>query len=180
MRPPDERLLIKRVLEGHKDDYSDLVRTHQDSIFALIMRQTGNRMLSSELTQETFVKAYMKLEYFRFESRFITWLTRIALNVTHDYFNSRRYKEQLRKISFDVEKHEDKFEQQDSDNREPELNRLREAIGSLPRKLREVAVLIGLEGKKWSEAAEILAIPVGTVSSRMSKAMKLIQETFEK
>src|SRR5262245_54454252 len=98
--------LIARVIAGDRDSYREIVERHQDRVFAMLMRQTGSRELAEELSQEVFIKAFFNLKSFRFESSFGTWLVRIALNTSHTYFSSRRFKSQRRTESLDPVKHE--------------------------------------------------------------------------
>ena len=85
--------LIRLVVRGEKDEFRHLVRRYQDQVYAMILRSVGDDAIARELAQEAFLKAFLNLKSFRFESAFSTWLIRIALNQSHSYFSSRRFKE---------------------------------------------------------------------------------------
>ncbi len=158
-----------------------VVQEYRDIIFSMIMRQVGDRTTSEELTQETFVKAYVNLKRFRGESKLGTWMTRIALNETNNYFASRRFKEARRSESFSAETHDqvkDGDEQQEMLEKERWLVRFRAALATLRPLFREVLVLCSLEGRSYEEAAQVLDIPVGTVRSRLNKARLLMREAL--
>ena len=173
-----EYSLIKRITAGDKEEFRVVVDEYKDLIFSMIMRQTGDRAVAEELTQETFVKAYVNLKSFRAESKLSTWLTRIALNHTNTYFGSRRFKERQRGESFipDTHDREDRSDEQDELLRkEEELSKFRAALGTLKPKFREVLVLCSLEGKSYEEVAEIVGVPIGTIRSRLNKARLLLK-----
>ena len=169
---------IRAVIGGDKERYRELVVRHKDMIFALIMRQVGNAAIAEELAQETFVRAFVSLSRFRFETKFSTWLTRIALNQTSSYFTSRRYKQSRRTDEFDPRIHDKAEAPPEGDFQKERLQRFREALGTLKPLYREVIVLCALEGKSYEEAASILVIPIGTIRSRLNKARLLLKEAL--
>jgi len=82
---PDERQLLALARGGDAGAYGKLVRSHQDAIYGLVTRLVRDSAVAEELTQDTFLKAYRKLDTFRGDARFSTWLYRIAVNLCHDY-----------------------------------------------------------------------------------------------
>ena len=162
---------IRRVCSGHKEEFTVLVERYQNSIYAMIFRQVQNHTLAEELAQESFVRAYKSLASFKGKASFQTWLTRIALNVTNSYFSSRRYKEQKANVTFDLSSHEHLLANTEAQYSQEELALISQALSSLAIKQREALSLVFLEGKSYQEAGEILEIPVGTVSSRITKGI---------
>ncbi len=75
-----DRKSIMEVLSGNVDAYRDLVQRYQKPIFNLMYRLTGSREDARDLAQETFIKAYQKLDHFKLGSRFFPWLYTIGLN----------------------------------------------------------------------------------------------------
>ena len=162
---------IKAVLSGDTDQYRKLILRHQNRIFSLVNRQVQDVQISEELTHEIFVKAFLNLKKFRYEAKFTTWLTRIALNHVNSYFSSKKFKQQKRTDAFDPSLHDRATATMDNEReRKNYLNLFREALSQLRPKLRDVIVLCGLEGRSYEEAAEILSIPIGTVRSRLNTA----------
>lgn len=180
----EEQEVIRKVLAGAKEEYRHLVAANQSQIYAMMLKQVGDPTVAEELTQDAFVRAYRHLNKFRFDARFSTWLTRIALNLSHSYFASRRFKEQQRSTSLDMSTYERNHQQNSSDSEQdspydPEaIQQLRRAIQQLKPKFREVLVLCGLEKKSYQEAADLLGIRVGTVRSRLSRARHQLQQLY--
>ena len=82
----NEAKLIRRILTGAKDEFRHLLERYQDQVFPMIMKQVHNRKIAEELTQETFLKAFLNLKNFRGEAKFSTWLSRISFFMEPGYF----------------------------------------------------------------------------------------------
>lgn len=180
----EELRVIEAVQNGEKDEYHHLVSRYQNMIFAMVLRQVGERSTAEEISQEVFVKAYLNINKFEKRSRFSTWLTRIALNQTSTYFTSKSTRLQKINDSFDDHMHEvsDKEKQEDLEHKKDQqrlLKAFHEALKYLKPIYREVLVICGLEGKTYEEAASLLGIPIGTVRSRLNKARLLMKEKVE-
>ncbi|MBX7136800.1 MAG: sigma-70 family RNA polymerase sigma factor [Oligoflexia bacterium] len=174
-----EAQLIHQILGGARDEFRLLVELHQTRIFSIIMKQVGNRSVAEELAAEAFERAYFNLKSFKFRSTFATWLTRIALNVTNNYFTSRRFNENLRNESFSIDTHELAHHSGDVLERAQYFRSFFAAFGTLSPKLRDVLSLCGLQGCSYEEAAEILKIPIGTVRSRLNQAREKLRRKLE-
>src|SRR5450432_4495453 len=75
-----ERLLIGRLKERDEQAFNEIVRAHGDKVFSLVYRMIGNRAEAEDLAQEVFVTVFKTVDSFRGESKFSTWLLRIAAN----------------------------------------------------------------------------------------------------
>lgn len=173
----EERRIIERVSAGHTDDFRLLVLAHQSRIFAVIVRSVGDESLAQELTQDVFVRAFRALANFRFEARFSTWLTRIALNVTRSYCDSKWYRSQRCTVSLESIPIEGTVALSDGFDGFA-LKRLAWVTTKLTPRLREVFVLCALEQRSYAEVAEILDVPIGTVRSRLNKARLEAQRLY--
>ena len=174
----EEEGLIRQVLDGDAEKYRELVKRYEGYVYSMIIRQVVDESLARELTQDAFIRAYFSLEKFRMESKFSTWLTRIALNLCNSYFSSRRYKElQMTEALTDVHienlysKEEEGFSLEDK-------KKLHFAIQKLKPKYREILALCSLEGKSYKETAELLGIAEGTVGSRLNTALKQLKKIY--
>ncbi len=176
----DEREIILRVQSGETDDFRHIVERHKDRIFAMLMRQTGNRELSEELAQDAFVKAFQNIKRFRFDSSFSTWLTRIALNQMKNYFQSRHYRQSQVKRTLSVELPAQQSSPEEEALSKEHLLIFRDCLSKLKDKHREVLVLKGLEGKDYEQIAGFVGTPVGTVRSRLNTARTLIKDCMKK
>lgn len=174
-----EAEIIRRVNGGERDEFRKLVLTHQDRVFSMIMRAVGDREVARELTQDTFVRAYKSLGKFRFEATFSTWVTRIAINLAHSYFSSRRFKEEQRTQGLTPAHTAELRQDAELDTFDTSsIERLRGFIAELSPKYREVVILVSFENKTYEESARILSIPVGTVRSRLNKARLILRQRF--
>ena len=163
--------IVREVLDGNNDEFRHLVSAHKNRIFSMVMRTVGERPVAEELTQEIFVRAYSSLAKFRFEASFSTWITCIALNHTNSYFQSKKYKQKLRTVSFQPKSHDQVRESGEELQQEAALvESFREALEELKPDFRDIIVLCALEGKSYEEVAGILAVPIGTVRSRLCRA----------
>src|SRR5216683_999820 len=78
--PEDDLLLVECTLAGDRRAFESLVRKHERRVFRVTLAVLGNTEDAEEAMQDTFVKAFRHFDQFRKESRFSTWLTRIAVN----------------------------------------------------------------------------------------------------
>lgn len=168
---PDQEI-VRRIIAGDRDLFREIVRRNRGVVFSSIMRQVGDRELASELAQESFVKAFRGLNGFRFEAKLSSWLVCIALNTVSTYFASRAHRERSRTTSFSEPDHDrgESSTPEELHSEQLRLARFQEALAELPKQLREILVLCGLEGKSYEEAAALTGIPIGTVRSRLHKA----------
>ena len=184
---PDARL-IARSQNGEVEAFGELVEAYQDRIYHTILRLVGQREEASDLAQETFLKAFRALASFRGESRFYTWLCRIAINTAI----SARRKVALHgkpislqaadgdgggQASFDPPARDG--DPTEALGRKEATGRVRAAIAALDEPYRLVVVLKDLEERSHEEIAGILGIPVGTVKSRLHRARLELKERLK-
>lgn len=175
---PDKEI-VRLVQGGEREAFAELVLRHQDMVFSMILRQTGDASLSEELAQEVFIQAYANIKKFRGDAKFSTWLVRIALNHTYSYYRTKSYKQRVQQESLD----ELTLEIRDTSASDElalraSLQVYRFAIASLSEQLRDTVVLCCLEGYSYEEAAGILEVPVGTVRSRLNTARRKLRKTL--
>lgn len=174
------RLLIQSIRGGDGRAFDELVRLHHARVWRFILKYVANRHDAEELAQETFLVAWRSFNSFRGDSRFSTWLLGIALNLARNHCNrapSRREielpePEQLDTIFSEAQ---DPYEQVRIRH---QLQALRVALEELPADLREVVILVRLEGLALEEAALLLEVPLGTVKSRLSRARSRLNEAL--
>src|SRR5713226_4907146 len=87
---------VAQALAGDQDAFRALVERHSRSLFRLAYRMTGNEHDAEEVVQETFLKAYRRLDKFESRANFGTWLYRIAVNCSLDLLRKRRPEEERR------------------------------------------------------------------------------------
>ena len=176
-----DKQLIDQFIGGQTEAFGALVLRHQDRLFNSLLRVVGSRDEAADVAQDAFLNAYRKIDSFRGDSAFYSWLFRIAMNVAL----SRKRKQKRDPASLDAGG--DRTVDQDPTS-EPssrmELSEqqvaVRDALGKLSEEHRTVMVLKEIEGLKYEEIAEIVNCPVGTVRSRLSRARSELRERLKR
>ena len=163
----DERILIRRAVEGDEDAFRVLYDDHVDRVFRLSYRMTGDEDVARECTQEAFIRAYRSLGRFQGGSRFSTWIHSIATNVTLNRLRKRK-RQAPRELPLDEMEPAGASR---ADRNDPTVrDRIRVAVDGLPEIYRTVFLMHDLEGFKHPEIAGVLDIAVGTSKARLSRA----------
>src|SRR5438874_5564290 len=175
---PDETEVLSLAREGDVKAFSELVRRYEGKIFRLAQHITQNREDAEDVLQESFLKAYEHLDQFQGNSRFYTWIVRIAVNQALMKLRKRRSD---RAVSLDeqIDTGEDTVVREiaawDPDPEErfsrDELQAiLTEAIDGLTPIYRTVFTLRDVDGLSTEETAEVLDLTVPAVKSRLLRA----------
>jgi RNA polymerase sigma-70 factor (ECF subfamily) len=180
----DESVLVAQAREGDMRAFSDLVRRYEGKIFRLANHITQNREDAEDVLQETFMKAYEHLEQFKGDSKFYTWIVRIAVNQA--LMKLRRRKSD-KSVSLDeqIDTGEDTVVREIAAwGEDPEERFSREELGeildgavqSLEPPYRSVFVLRDIEELSTEETAEALGLSVPAVKSRLLRARLQLRE----
>lgn len=169
----DERRWVRKARDGSPQAFECLYRQQVGRIYGLCLRMTAQRELAEDLTQEAFVRAWERLDSFRGESGFGTWLHRIAVNAVLDHVRkvSRRTLWEMDTGAGDTVL-ECAVCQADPGLRMD----LEQAIAGLPDAARLVFVLHDVEGFRHEEIAERAGIAVGTSKAHLHRARRLLRE----
>lgn len=167
--------LIERYLRGDVDAFNDLMRAHEDRVFAVCLRMLRDREAALDATQETFVTVFRKVDRFAGHSAFSTWLYRVAVNTCYDQArrSGRRATEPLPEGNDPADDHAQAA--LESAELRPDLEA---ALAGLPAEFRSAVVLCDAEGLSLQTVAEILGVPVGTVKSRVFRGRRLLAEVL--
>lgn len=173
-----ENEIIRSVLRGNVNDFEKLVTAYEKNVYNIALRMVGDPEDAADMTQETFIKAYRALSSFRGDSKFSSWLYRIASNVCLDFLRSRSRHPQV-SLSSAGEDDRTTFELPDmSQNPEEQLMKklsmeaVRRGLEQLPEQQRQILVLRELGGLSYAELAQTLGLEEGTVKSRIFRARK--------
>jgi len=175
----EESELIRRAQEGDSDAFSDLARTHRNSLIQVAYGFLHDKEEALDATQEVFLKAYRKIHTFKSESSLYTWLYRIMVNHCKDRLRSRK---RTAALSLDAGMDDgQEFEIPCLTDSPDETILLRErerivkeAIDTLPEKHKKVLLLRELGGLSYKEISEILNCREGTVMSRLFHARRML------
>jgi RNA polymerase sigma-70 factor (ECF subfamily) len=160
---------IRAAVAGDLHAFEQIVRCCQGPVWRYLRRFVGDDALAEDLTQETFIRVYRRLDTYRFGSRFTTWAIQIARNAAIDAMRSRDRRERLvdalpppRPAS------------------QPGLGaEISSALATLSPKLRDAVLLVEVAGFTYVDAGEALGVPVGTVKSRVFQARDQLAAWFE-
>jgi len=182
--PEGDLVLVDRVVAGDRRAFESLVRRHERRVFRVTLAVLGNAEDAEEAMQDTFVKAFRHIEQFRRESRFTTWLTRIAVNEALQKRQARKSALSLDEIGeADVKVFPHRSHQWHEDpeklfGKQEVRMMVEDAIRALPPIYRETFVLRDVEGLRAEEAAEILGLTLPAIKSRLLRARLLMREAL--
>ena len=181
----DEKSLIQRAAAGDEGAFEQLVIAYEKPIYNLALRMTGSRDDAFDLTQETFLKAWHAISLFQFDSKFLTWLCRIASNTCIDFLRKERRRQMVSLTAMDDldETYEiDVADHSQDPARIVEQTMEQEAVYSalqqLPPDYRIALSLRVMEDMRYEDIAEALDVKPGTVKSRISRAIEKLRQQF--
>jgi RNA polymerase sigma-70 factor (ECF subfamily) len=170
----EEARLIEEVKQGQASSFEPLIETHQNQIYHLILSQLGNKDDALEVCQDVFLKAFHKIELFRGNSRFSTWVYRIAINECRSRYRSKKNKPKSTSLEFVADEGPDQtalsLEQKET------KQQVRAAIQELNEDYSMPLILFHLQGKAHKEISEILGVPIGTVKTRIHRGHKQLAD----
>jgi RNA polymerase sigma-70 factor (ECF subfamily) len=181
-------LLVNRARDGDVHAFEQLVKQYDRQVFRIAQHITQNREDAEDVVQDAFLKAYEKLDQFQGNSKFYTWLVRIAVNESLMRLRKRRTGRMV-SIDEDVETEEGSMPRDLAEWRpDPEMmygqtelaQILRKTIQGLPPGFRIVFVLRDVEGLSTEETAETLGLSVPAVKSRLLRARLQLRERLSR
>ncbi len=183
--PADDQVdfeLVRAALDGQVSAFESLVSSCQNRLFHAMVHVTGSLEEAEDVVQEAFVQAYLKLDTFQMNSRFYTWVYRIA-------FNNALSRKRRKKPAFSLEQSREQTGGEPVsplDNAEERLIQTEQiaavqaAIKELSDDHRIILVLRDMQNMSYEDIAEILGMPMGTVRSRLNRARGQLRVLLEK
>ena len=178
---------MSHIAEPTMWDFTSGALPYRDQLFKSALRMTRSKEDAEDLIQETYLKAYKYYERFAEGTNFKAWLFKIMKNT---FINSYR-KKKLQPPKVDFDEVQEGFEDTLLDHApawavDPESgflgieldHEVREALLALPHDYKMVVLLADLEGFSYKEIAEILAVPVGTVMSRLYRGRRMLERSL--
>lgn len=176
-----ERLLIRKLRERDEKAFREVVEEYSDRIYNLTYRMLGNREEAEDVSQEVFITVFKSIDSFRGDSKFSTWLYRIAVNHCknrikylsrrHDRDQSEYDEELLREQAAGAATAPNPAPRPDKQLEGLELEQIMQrCIAQLEEEHRLVIVLRDVEDLSYEEICAITNLPTGTVKSRLHRA----------
>jgi len=184
---PEDLELVRRARAGDVAAFGELVERNRRAVFRAALAAVGSPTEADDVAQEAFITAFRKLNGFRGEASFKTWLLSITWRKAIDRRKSvTRWMQRLVHPATTGESGEqwdpmDRLEARERSQEEDVMTsdlqrRLRPLIASLPKKLRDALLLAGSGDHSYEEIGRMLKIPVGTVKWRVSEARKVLKQ----
>lgn len=155
----------------------EMVEAHGDSVYRLALRYTGNCSIAQDITQETFLKAFKRINSFDQDKPAKPWLLKIAGNLCKNYLRDNR------EIPVDFIEAMEKTDQANPEqlyiNQERDTELMR-AVKNLPDKYREVIMLKHVNELSYSEICEVLGLELSLVKNRLYRGRLMLKDTLIK
>jgi RNA polymerase sigma-70 factor (ECF subfamily) len=184
----EELSLVQAAKKGDVGAFGELVKRYDRNVFRIALHITQNREDAEDVVQDAFLKSYENLEQFQGQSKFYTWLVRIAVNEALMKLRRRR-PERMISLDQEVQTEEDSMPREVADwspNPEQLYNQaeLRDILGKtiqgLPPSFRTVFVLRDVEGLSTEETAQALDLSIPAVKSRLLRARLQLRERLNR
>jgi RNA polymerase sigma-70 factor (ECF subfamily) len=172
--------LVKKSQLGDRSAFEQLVLRHQELVFSLAYKLTGNREMANDVAQEAFIRAWKAIEKFRGDSTFSTWIYRITVNTA---WTLRKKAKKHNTLNID-----DTYEPIVIDEKkDPEMvainsdlsSVLSKALNNLPVEQRIIVELKNIEGRSHKEIADYLDISVTAAKVRLHRAHQKLRQILE-
>ena len=160
---------LDRAREGDREAFGRLVQRYQRRVYAAALHILGNHSDADDVAQETFLKAYRRLTYFRGDSKFSTWLIAIAYNEMRQMQRKRTHQNKI-VAALSLEVHDGHAEAPE------EVHDLPKVLAWLEEEERAAMLLSYVYGYSHREISLVTGLPVGTVKSKLNRARVRILE----
>lgn len=185
-----ERALLRRLRDRDERAFRELLELHRDRVYNITFRMLGNRAEAEDVAQEVFISVFKTIDQFREESKFSTWLYRVAVNHCKNRIKYLARRHDRDREELDESAHQVngattgvpiRAAQPDRALEGAQMEKLlQEAIGNLDDDHRIVVVLRDVEDLSIEEICEITGLPDGTVKSRLHRARLALRKKLQR
>ena len=171
--------LIRIAKTGDRTGYAMLFIRYQERLYNSIMQMVGSAAIADDIVQDAFLRAFQKLDTFRGDSQFYSWLFRIAINLRRGYFHTSRREALMTDLGSLVD--------QPAQDRSPSSQlvikeareRVRKALTRIEPHHRKILVLREFDRLSYEAIGSQMGVGLGTVRSRLSRARARIRRELE-
>lgn len=172
MAQTDEKL-IQELLQGNESAMEILVKRYYDLVHSFIYRNTSDYNIAYDITQDVFIKMMKNIDKYQIENgKFKSWLLKIAVNTTKDYFRTNIYKQRTQSHDISNQEIEDTTNVVDILSKKEEAIKIKEAIENLPKLQKEAVILKYYNDLKIKEISYITGKNENTIKSRLFNGVK--------
>jgi len=165
--------ILERFAKGDLDAFEELFRQFQSRVYAWIVRIVRDRGVAEDLTVETFWRIYRSRARFDPQGNFGAWAYRIATNLALNHIRRRRPEEELPEDVTQAESPDPAVQHEMS-------SQIKRVLLQLPVKLQVAVTMALLEERPYCEIAEALGVPLGTVKSRVFRAVRIMRKQLNR
>lgn len=169
----DDVILCKDILAGNTQSFTVLARKYRKRVISLGLSFFKNPDDAEDFAQDVLVKVYVSLSSFRFESRFSTWLMRIAYNTA---INSLKRKREYTSLAEDFDILDPAENPEEQHLRECSRVALFSALETLPERYRVCVDMYFYYDMAYGDISEVTGLPVNTIKSHVFRAKKMLKE----
>ena len=172
LRELPDRELVLRCQRNESRAFDELVARHQDRVYTAVTRFCGNAEDAADIVQRAFINAFRKIQEFKSDSSFSTWIYRIAFN------QAISFRRENKRSGLSIYSKDDELLSEPAEDRNPTerlesqetQRKVQQALDLLEEGDREIILLKDLQGASYDEIAGIMQVPKGTVRSRLHRA----------
>jgi RNA polymerase sigma-70 factor (ECF subfamily) len=170
--------LVRRFRAGEAEAFTRLVERHQQRVYRLCLRVLSDPEAAADVAQDTFITVLRKLDGFRGDAAFTTWLHRVAVNACYDELRRRRRRPALHVVNDEGRDHEPGPPIDDRADEVAGTLDAAAALATVAEEFRIAVVLADVQDLPYDEIARILDVPVGTVKSRVHRGRLALAEAL--
>lgn len=190
-----ESRLVRRLKQRDEAAFREMIRTYQSDVFNLVFRMLGNEQEAEDLAQEVFVTVFKAIDGFRGDSKFSTWLYRIAVNHCKNRFKylARRHYQATQPLDEVSERSMSGRDGGPTMSLQAQISRpdrmmeglqleqaIQQEIANLEDDQRALIILRDVQGLSYQEIASITQLPEGTVKSRLHRARMTLKDRLKR
>lgn len=172
----EDHRLIRKILDGDKGAFEQLVRKHYANVYAYCRRRVWNESTAADLTQDIFLKLVSSIYRYKFSGKFSNFLFTITVNTCNDYFRKHQQEQtcELQELPENAKSMADTV----IENEENAL--LYQRLSSLPEMQKQALILYYYHGLKAKDIAKITGVPLSTTKSRIKQGLDKLRKLYGK